>query len=582
MHLKIIFYFCSFTLFLTGCASNPPLVLTPEEPAETTEQKSPTVPEEKIDPPTRPFEGDTLYSLLVAEFAGQRQRFDILLSNYMSQAENTRDPGVAERATRIATYLQANQAALVAAKLWEDIAPDNSNAKQAYSVQLVKADRFHDALTQMEETTALGADAAYDYLALNSRKASHADREELLARYDKLLETDPQNGKLLFGKTILLQLNNELDAALETANLLDSHRSTEQSTLLVARLLHQMGQTDDAIERLENELETKPENKQYRLLYAQLLIDQKHYEKAYQEFDTLVEFSPQDGQMRLTLALLAMENNLDEAASEHLSLLVNNEKLQYEAHYYLAQLAERQEDTETMLEHYRQVTSGDKALKAHSKIGETLITANRLSDMHEIFSGSRETNTDLAKSLYLLEAELLSRNQYTQAAEILLNKALTEFPEDINLLYSRAMAAVQTNDLKAMERDLRSILGKDPDNAMVLNTLGYTLVDRTDRHDEALVLIKRANELKPNDPAITDSLGWAMYRIGEYEEAIRLLEKAFADFPDHEVAAHLGEVYWITGKQQQAQQLWKDALKERPDSDILRDVIDRLDPTLAP
>ena len=140
------------------------------------------------------------------------------------------------------------------------------------------------------------------------------------------------------------------------------------------------------------------------------------------------------------------------------------------------------------------------------------------------------------------------------------------------------MAAEKNNDLVTMEADLRSILVLEPDNAMVLNALGYTLVNRTTRYEEALSLIIRAKELKPNDPAITDSLGWAQFRLGNYQEAIKLLEQAMLDFPDHEVAAHLGEALWVTGQQTRALEVWDSALQRKPDSMIIQRVIKRLNP----
>ena len=213
-------------------------------------------------------------------------------------------------------------------------------------------------------------------------------------------------------------------------------------------------------------------------------------------------------------------------------------------------------------------------------MGQLFIDEDNLPEMQEAFAAARLKNSDDAKSLYLLEADLLSKNDYIVAALALLNKALEEHETDINLLYSRAMISEKANDLASMENDLRTILGMEPDNAMVLNALGYTLVDRTDRYHEALELIKRANELKPNDPAITDSLGWAMFRLGNYQEAIRLLEKALADFPDHEVAAHLGEVLWYTGEHDRAREVWREALERRPDSKILKRVIERLAPQM--
>jgi tetratricopeptide (TPR) repeat protein len=127
-----------------------------------------------------------------------------------------------------------------------------------------------------------------------------------------------------------------------------------------------------------------------------------------------------------------------------------------------------------------------------------------------------------------------------------------------------------------MEKDLRSIIKREPENAMALNALGYTLSDRTTRYAEAKDLIEKAHRLNPDDPAVLDSLGWVNYRLGNLDEAERLLRQALARFPDHEVAAHLGEVLWAKGEQSEAREIWGKALEQQPDSPILRSTVLRL------
>ncbi|MNR10748.1 bacteriophage N4 receptor, outer membrane subunit [compost metagenome] len=138
------------------------------------------------------------------------------------------------------------------------------------------------------------------------------------------------------------------------------------------------------------------------------------------------------------------------------------------------------------------------------------------------------------------------------------------------------MLAEKRNDLAQMEKDLRAIIQREPDNAMALNALGYTLSDRTTRYAEAKSLIEQAHRINPEDPAVLDSLGWVNYRLGNLDEAERLLRQALERFPDHEVAAHLGEVLWAQGKQREAKKVWSNALKEQPDSPILRSTVLRL------
>ena len=164
-----------------------------------------------------------------------------------------------------------------------------------------------------------------------------------------------------------------------------------------------------------------------------------------------------------------------------------------------------------------------------------------------------------------------------QEAMVVYDKALKD-KHDADLLYSRAMLAEKMDRLDILEKDLRAILEKDPKNSQALNALGYTLADRTDRYDEAYEFIKRALDISPNDYYVLDSMGWILYRQGRLDEAIVFLKKALAERNDPEIAAHLGEVLWVKGDKKTAQEIWNTALKEAPDDDRLRNVINRLNP----
>ncbi|MCB1798279.1 MAG: tetratricopeptide repeat protein, partial [Gammaproteobacteria bacterium] len=148
--------------------------------------------------------------------------------------------------------------------------------------------------------------------------------------------------------------------------------------------------------------------------------------------------------------------------------------------------------------------------------------------------------------------------------------------EDHDLRYNRALYIVELGDFEGMERDLRRLLDEDPDHADALNALGYTLADRNERLDEAFALVSRALKLRPDSPAVLDSMGWVLYRQGDLEQAAVYLRRALDLSQDDEIAAHLGEVLWVSGKQADARTVWRQALGHAPDSDKIRAVVERL------
>lgn len=152
---------------------------------------------------------------------------------------------------------------------------------------------------------------------------------------------------------------------------------------------------------------------------------------------------------------------------------------------------------------------------------------------------------------------------------------MEQWPDNADLLYARAMLAVSMDQIAQLERDLRLILVGNPDHVDALNALGYTLADRTERFDAAQAFIERALQLRPDDPAILDSMGWVLYRKGQSERAEPYLRRALEQGFDAEIAAHLGEVLWSLGRRDEAKEVWQHALDEAPEDEYLLRVLSR-------
>ncbi len=557
-------------VFLSGCQA-----LAPASPDGTppVEDSTPAPEKPKV---YSSFSEETIFSLLSAELAGQRNRFDIALDNYVTQAINTQDPGISERAFRIAEYLGADQAALDTSLIWAKNAPDDLEAQRAAAIQLARAGRYDDSMVYMEKVLQGKGDTHFDFLALSAADTDQDTRNGLMKSFDRLLQKHPKNSQLVFGKALLLQQDDEAEAALKLLEQNPPEEGEIAPILLRARLLQNLNRGKEAIPLLEKSIKKYPDDKRLRLTYARTLVEQDRMEDAKVQFANLLQQYPDDDELRYSLALVCLEAKAWDEAKGYLEELIERESHVDSAHLNLGRIAEERSDPQAALLEYAQVGPGNDYLPAQLRQADILMSNGRTDEAEKRLAAARDAEPDYAIQLYLIQAETLSANNQGERAWKVLQQALLQYPDDLNLLYTRAMQAEKRNDLAQMEKDLRLIIKRDPDNAMALNALGYTLSDRTTRYDEAKVLIEQAHKLNPEDPAVLDSLGWVNYRLGNLDEAERLLRQALERFPDQEVAAHLGEVLWANGKQREARQIWGKFLKEQPESPILRGTIKRL------
>lgn len=556
------------SLVLHGCSQNQVMTTAP-----TPKVEAPV--EEAV--PTRPFPAETLYALLVAEMAGSRERYDVALGNYVQQAHKTRDPGITARATRIARYLNAHQAALDTSLLWVQLEPENNEARLIAASELAHSGRLQEAFEHSQHLLESGSTPIFQSLAARAAASTDTQRELLLEQFEQLLAVYPQNLQLLVGRGLLLQQQQQLEDALNQAQLaLEVDPTHIPAAILEAKLLHQLKRPEQALERLVTLLEQQPDNKRLRLQYARLLAN-FDLEQAHEQFKILVEQSPEDSDLLFSLALVSNERGFTQQAQEHFEALLQMGKRSSSAHYYLGRIAEQGENLQKALEHYLKVQPGPDFLPALLQSTDILIRQGDTASANERLNQLRDRYPSQAERFYLLESEVLSKYQRFDDAEAILTQALGQLPTSTKLLYARAMVNEKRDFIELAEHDLRALLKYEPNNATALNALGYTLADRTTRYHEAYELINQALNIKPDDPAIIDSMGWVQYRLGNYEEALLRLRQAMKAFPDHEIAAHLGEVLWKSGNREEARNAWAEGLKLNPDSTIIPRVIQRLE-----
>ena len=542
--------------------------------ASIAESKVPKRPRPS-DYPVAPFPKDALYQLLVAEVAGYRGEYSTALEKYVDMALKTRDAGVAQRAAMLAVYLKRYEEALTTSKIWVEQEPDSIEARRYLSEQLLRIGDMEQAIVHMEAIKSLGGLANFESFAYSAANMDDEGREVLLEAMSRMLAEYPGDEQLMFSKAVLLEQSGQLEEALQLANQLLVSKKDINVIVLKVNALKDLLRTDEALIFLESTLEELADKRRLRLIYARMLFEAERLVDAEKQYEQVHQQAPNDSDILFALALISMEQGKDESAKGYLNQMIRFNRRANEAHYYLGSIADKNDETPQAISEYKMVGPGREYLAAQVRIAALLADQDRLDDARAHLENQRANNPERYNRLVMIEGQLLSERGHEAEFFELLETVIQKQPENVELLYFRAMTGQSLGRLDVLEQDLLRVIEIDPGNADAMNALGYTLADQTDRHDEALVLIERALEIKPNEAAFIDSLGWVQYRLENYKDAVTNLRKALSLFDNDEVAAHLGEVLWVSGEQQEARNVWQKALDARPDSDILKRVIKR-------
>ena len=565
---------CLLGLTLAGCAS---LTGTEEMPAP----KATAAADKTTDAPPpveyTDFEPETLYLLLSAEIAAQRGRYDITLVNYVRAAKQSRDPGVIQRAMRIAQSLNGDNAQKQLADLWLEVDPDSLQAHRISAIQAVKSNDLQTALYHMERIMEQGGDADFDSLAAMASNLPPEQQRELLSLYKAMSLRHPNTPELDYSIALLLKITGQPDQALGRLKpLLAKNPNFQPAIILRGDLLYQTGEKSSALDYLLANTRRFPGNRLMGTLYGRMLINEGELQAAQDEFSRLVQQYPDIPGLRLSHALVALENGQTDLAREELTRLAEQGQQVNEANYYLGRIADQAGNTEQAIGYYQSVEEGNYYFPALARASSLLAENGQLDDAVDRIRRLRDANPRQAENFWLLEVNLLLDRGHQQEALSTATEALEEHPDNIQIRYARAMLYDTLDQPAKAEADLKQIIEQDPENAVALNALGYILTTRTDRLREARSYIEKALALAPENPAILDSMGWVLFLEGQIKPALEYLSRAWAAYPDPEVAAHYGEALWMSGAEDQARIIWQKGLDQAPNHDVLTETIDRL------
>jgi tetratricopeptide (TPR) repeat protein len=215
-------------------------------------------------------------------------------------------------------------------------------------------------------------------------------------------------------------------------------------------------------------------------------------------------------------------------------------------------------------------------VQTQSRRASLLARQGQLAQARALIQQLPEPNAQEARRKLLAEVNLLREFKQYRPAYELMTGAVAQAPKDHELIYEKSILAEKLGRFEEMEALLRQILQIKPDYHAAYNALGYSLADRGLRLAEAKQLIQKALEFAPSDPYIQDSLAWVEFRLGNRQEALRVIEIAYKAKPDAEIAAHFGEILWSLGQRERALMIWREGLQLNADNETLQETLKRL------
>ncbi|MDQ1345801.1 MAG: hypothetical protein QG586_1332 [Pseudomonadota bacterium] len=569
---------------LAACAGQPARTSTAQAPADEAAAKKPSADEPaaagEAALPKQDLTGETVYEFLLAEIASQRGNATLSAQAYADLARRTKDPRVAERATQIALEARMPEAAIESAKVWADAAPDSPRALGAAASLLVSANRVDEALPYLKRILAASGEGRGDgFLQVNRLLANNPDKAASLRAMQSLAEPYPNLAQARFAVAASAAAAGQDELALKEIRAASQLKPDWELAALFEAQLLQKKSNAAASERLAQYLKEYPKSREVRLAYARTLVGDKKYPEARLEFERLVKEYPDNTDVVFSVAVLSMQLEDWPVAEANLKRLLDlGYRDRNAVRFYLGQVSEEQKRFPDALQWYSEVTRGEQFMPAQIRTAQVLWKQGDLDGARKYLQQVNAQSNDQRVQLILAEAQLLRDAKQEKEAFGVVDQALDKLPNHPDLLYDHAMLAEKLDRVDILESSLRKLISIKPDHAHAYNALGYTLADRNQRLEEAQALIGQALKLSPDDAFIMDSMGWVLFRQGKLPEALKTLETAYGIKADPEIAAHLGEVLWVTGRRDEAKKTWQESAKAHPGNEVLAEVIKRFSP----
>jgi tetratricopeptide (TPR) repeat protein len=523
----------------------------------------------------------SLEPALVGEFALQAGKLPESAAQYLLAAQaSDGDAGLAERATRIAMLANDDARAAQALALWQQRAPRSLAMRSAAAALAMRQGKPELAATELKALLAAPGEEGWRF-TLAALVGGGRDPGVPAQVLEALVEADAIPNRIEvwqeFGRLAMRMDKPEL-AQRMVDQVVSRFPQDPRVALLRASQLQQTGHTAEAVTVLQA---LEPQTRTSVDLRNAVAIAYDSMNEAVAA-ERVLSSGPQDTQTYgMRASLLAKQDDATALTALYTELSRAASKPDPAQRLLLGKIAEYLKRYQEAVDWYHSVPGGDELSEARLRAANAQgLLGNQAKALEEVRAVQSDAvlAEEARRDAYLLEAELRLRAG-DEAGELdALARGLAAYPDENALLYARALAWERRDDIPRAEADLRKVLVTEPENVAALNALGYTLADRTHRYQEALELIDRARVAEPDNPAIIDSHGWVLYRLGRNEEALVQLRRAYGLAKDAEIAVHLGEVLWVSGRQDEARRYFDEAARLDPDNRALQRVRETLKP----
>jgi tetratricopeptide (TPR) repeat protein len=519
--------------------------------------------------------------LLQAELALQASEFREAAQEYRKAAQISDSIDIARQATRVSYSFGFNDEALLAAQRWLELDPDSDEALLYVAQLQLRLDDLRNARRNFKKLIERGDEDADARLLSLVQVLSEEDPEKADKVMRWLVKPYKKSAYAQYATAVLAMQAGDTDYAGERAlRAIELDPEWVKAKLLYARTLLIAGQQDEAIEYTARLIGDDPDpDPDARMELALMMMTAGRDDDALSQINQILLEQPSRADALRMMAIINFRlENLDAAWADFQDLLASGQ-FTMDALYYLARISDVRGEYERAVRLYSQVRSGPNAVVSQRRA--SALIAYQMDDPQKALQQLEEFGNNSpshAIDMVLARAQLLaSLERYDEALDFY-GRYVKYRPDDESALLGRAELLLRMGRLDDAIAQYREAAERWPESAMSLNALGYTLAYRTDEYREAEKLIRKALEYDPESPAIIDSLGWVLFKQGEYEAALKELQRAYERLDDHEVAAHIVETLVALDRRDEALEVLVDAESRHADSDLLQDVRDRFFP----